>query len=238
MTEENQGGSQIEGEAQVNETGAEASQSLEQASVTEQSGAEVVSQAVTAEKPKVFTEAEVAEREARITSTLQTQTAEVQERLARLELQRQIDAIASAEQAAQGKDKQDVDNGIISEDEAVQRRNQRTQALRDQAQTAQLQQALREQTQQGEQLGRILMAHDLAKKYGVDPDKLLKDANIKTPMAMIQKATDLALADRDTKLRQLSSKSENFDKGQHAETTGAETYDESLKSRYPTMYPK
>ena len=83
------------------------------------------------------------------------------------------------------------------------------------------------------------MAHDLGTKYGVNPDTLLKDTSIKTPMQMIQKAADLALADRDTKLRALSSKAETFDKGQQAETTGTETtYEESLKARYPSMYQK
>ncbi len=241
MPDEIQEKSQVEGEAKVVEAGAETPQSTEP-TVTEQPGAETVSQEapvapkVEVASPKTYTEEEVKQREAQITSKLQAETAQAREHASKLALAQQVQALAQAEQQAQSKDQQEVTNGVITENEAAQRRDQRIHALQSQAQSARMQQALQAQAAQGEQLGRVLMAQDVAKEYGVDADVLLKDTTITTPLQMVQKAAKLALKARDAQLRALSAKPETFDKGPQTETTGPETYEQSLKARYPTMY--
>lgn len=232
---------QATGEAQVQPAGAEAPQSVEQAPVAEQPGAETETkpEAPAAVKPsKVYTEDEVRQRESGLTSKLQAETEQMRRYAGQMALAQEIQQLAQAEHQAQGKDQQEVANGVITETEAGQRKGQRIQALQSQAQVAQMQGVLRGQMAQGEQIGRITMAHDLATKYGINPERLLKDASIRTPMDMIQKATDLALADRDAKLRTFTVKSETFDKGAQGESTGPTSYEDSLRSRYPTMYPK
>jgi hypothetical protein len=210
-------------QAQV-ETTAEAP---EAGSESEQPGTEEkpsgTKEAITETKPgKSYSEEEVTRIKSEITSKLQGETEQYKKFAAQLAMQQQLAKMQAEEQQAASKDAQDVANGVIGQQEAEQRKTQRTEA-------SQLQQTLTQQKQQGEMLGRILMAQDLAKKYGIDSDTLLKDQALRTPTDMILKAADLAIKSREDKLREATAKPETYDKGPGAETGGGD--DSKLSAR-------
>lgn len=83
-----------------------------------------------------------------------------------------------AEAAAQVKDKSDIDEGLITEEEAAKRQQGRQSAI-------QMQPRL-------EQMGRMAAAQDFGERYGVNPFELLSDQTIRTPHQMDAKARQLA----------------------------------------------
>lgn len=155
---------------------------------------------------KTYTEEDVKKRESDLTSKLQAETATYRQYLARMAMQQQIQDAQAQENAAREKDKTDVEQGLITDQEAETRQSKRAEA-------AQIEYTLRAQRQQAEQLGRITLAHDLATEYGISAEELIKDASIKNPADMIRKAGKIALSERDEKLRAATVKPENYDKG-------------------------
>jgi hypothetical protein len=217
---------QVETTAEAPEAGSE-SQPAETQPEVEQPGTEEkpsgTKEAITETKPgKSYSEEEVTRIKSEITSKLQGETEQYKKFAAQLAMQQQLAKMQAEEQQAASKDAQDVANGVIGQQEAEQRKTQRTEA-------SQLQQTLTQQKQQGEMLGRILMAQDLAKKYGIDSDTLLKDQALRTPTDMILKAADLAIKSREDKLREATAKPETYDKGPGAETGGGD--DSKLSAR-------
>lgn len=236
--------SQVDGEAQVQTTGAETPQSSEQTPVAEQPGAETKTESTPAaaevktealKTPKVYTEDEVRQRESQITGKLQAETAQMRDYAAKLALQQQVQALVQAEQQAQNKDQQEIANGVITEQEAAQRKGQRIQTIQTQAEIQQMRQTLQQQRQVGEGNARILVAQQISKEYGVSFDSIV---NLPDPHAMEKAAWKLALKSKDEALRKATVKPESFDKGPQSEVPGAGDYEQSLKSRYPTMYQK
>ena len=232
---------QANGEVQVPVAGPVTAQSPEQAPVAEQPGAATKAESTPAAEvkpeapktPKVYTEDEVRQRESRIISTLQAETAQMRDHAARLELTQQIQALAQAEQQAQYKDQQEVTNGLITDQEAAQRKGQRMQHVQTQAELQKMQQTLQQQRQVGEANARILVAQKISQEYGIPFDSIVNEPD---PHSMEKAAWKMALKTRDEALRKATVKPESFDKGPQAETTGPDTYEQSLKSRYPTMY--
>ncbi len=234
---------QASGEAEVPVTGPVTVQSPEQAPVAEQPGAATKAESTPAAEvkpeapktPKVYTEDEVRQRESQITSTLQAETARMRDHAARLELAQQINALAQAEQQSQLRDQQEVTNGLITDQEAAQRKGQRFQHIQTQTELQNMQRTLQQQRQVGEGNARILVAQEISKQYGVPFETILKEPD---PHAMEKAAWKLVLKSKDEALRKVTTKPESFDKGAQAEPTGAGDYEQSLKSRYPSMYPK
>uniref|UniRef100_A0A6M3L5F0 Uncharacterized protein n=1 Tax=viral metagenome TaxID=1070528 RepID=A0A6M3L5F0_9ZZZZ len=232
MADEIQPKPQIEGQAESETDGVAVPQPVAETPETARPGAEKETQQVPlTTTPKTYTEKEVQEREAAITSKLQTETAHYQRMAAQMAMREQLGQIAKAEAEVDNKDRQDVDQGLITQQDADQRKVLRQQ-------TVQLQQHIREQSQQGEMLGRVTMAYDMGVKYGVNPELLVKDPNIRTPMQMVQRASELAMTARDARLRSLTAKPETFDKGPGVGTEESTSEELLLKKRYPTMYKK
>ena len=190
--------------------GVETPQAVTEPAGETQPGAETEPQTPAKSAPaKTYSEDEVR----KITSTSQAEAAQARQYMAQLAMQQQIGQLQAAEEAARVKDRADVDRGIITDTEARERAQTRYQHLVTQAQTAQGQAMLRQQEAQGEQLGRLIMAQDMAKEYGVSTDDLLKDRGTTTPMAMMKKASDLALKVAREQARMAGATLENFDRG-------------------------
>ncbi len=146
--------------------------------------------------------------------------AELRQGLARTYLQQQVAQAEALEARAQAVDKQAVDRGEISDTDAQQRANARFQAWQQRMAGQMQQQQMQQQMataqmvlQQADQFGRVLVAHDLAAKHGIDAKDLIGDKSLMTPEAMENKALRLALEKSKTS-------PETFDSGF---TTGATT---------------
>jgi len=212
--------SQVSEGAEGEAAGAEASQPAE-TEAAEQPGAEdKASQGTTAEinpkTGKTFTQDEVDRLISERTSKVQTEAAEAKRMAAQMVMERQIAAIEARENQAKAKDDQDLANGVISEDQARDRAQDRLNRARQQVTESQM-------NQRAEVIGRVIAANDIAKEYGIDADKLLKDESLKSPLDMVKKAAKLALDDRDARLRAVTAKPESYDKGPGA-SDGGDTF--------------
>lgn len=195
-------------------------------------GAEVQEAPITKAAPaKTYTQAELDAVQGQLMAAKDREIQQHKDALAQVAMREQIAQMQATEAQARAKDNADVEAGILTEPDAAARAQARLQTLQAQAQ-------LQAMNQQGEALARVVMAHDLAKEYGVDPDALAKDASLTSPLLMVRKAAALALKARDVELRILKAKPETFDKGPQAETTGQSSEEQRLRTRYPSMYPK
>jgi len=185
-----------------------------------QSGAEVEPSEPTAEPVKTYTEEEVAKREADVMSKAQAETEQYKKLAGQLTMQQELARLQAVEEKAQAKDAEAVAAGDITQDEADRKREKRQEI-------AQLEQTIRNQRQQAEQLGRITLASDLGEKYGIDPKLLLSDTSIKNPLEMYQKAADLAIKAAREEKREV--KPESFDAGPG--TGGAVEDDSNLSAK-------
>jgi hypothetical protein len=193
-----------------------------------------------AKTPRTYSEDEVKDQIAKLTSAKDTELQKHKNEVARLNMQQRINQLAAQERQAQDKDKQAVENGTITAEEAESRKQAR-------AETNRLSQVVEQLKPQAEQLGRIQLANDLAKsykdKYGVtiDPDVLIRDKDIKSPTEMMQRASELALTSKNEELKTLKKptpKPEVFDGGPGTNGGGVASEESRLKERYPSMYKK
>lgn len=207
--------------------------------------ADVQKEAVTEpQKPaapeKTYTQAELDKARAEATATKDREIAQHRQALAQVAMERQIEQIQAAEAIAQARDARALENGEITEEQAVERRQGRYAAVQkrfaDQQAARQSEQEIRREAEgvaamraEGTSLGRALAANDLAKEYGVDAKELLADASLTTPQLMENKALKIANA-------ALRAQPEKFDSGQPSGTSVSE--EQSLKARYPTMFKK
>jgi hypothetical protein len=230
---------QVESTVVVESNPGEATSQVSETAPIQQPGATGEQQPI-AKTPRTYTEDEVREREAKLTSAKDTELQKHKDELARLNMQQRINQLAAQERQAQAKDQQAVENGTITAEEAEARKQAR-------AETSRLSQVVDQLKPQAEQLGRIQMANDLAKtykdKYGVviDPDVLIKDKDIKSPTEMMQRASELALTSKNEELKTLKKpapKPEVFDGGPGTNGGGATSEESRLKERYPSMYKK
>jgi hypothetical protein len=165
------------------------------------------------EKPvikKAYSQEEVDRLISERTSTIQKETQEHKDRLARIEMERVIREAQQREQQAAEKDRRDIENGYITEDEAKERKR-----LRDELN--QLQETVKQQRTIGESQAKILaaqkMCEDYGKEYGVQikPDVLLTDPSLTSPYLMEKKLSEMVIK----AIREEAHKSnkETFDRG-------------------------
>jgi len=175
-------------------------------------------------KPRTYSEDEVR----KIQHDSDQQAAQLRQVLGRLSMQQQIQQLQQQEGQAQAQDRQEVEAGNITEQQAQQRSQQRIDYVR-------LQGVLNQQRTEGEQNARILVAQKISQEFGVPIESIIREPD---PYAMERKAAKLVIKQKDDEIRKAKSKPESFDKGPQSESTGPTSYEDSLKSRYPTMYPK
>ena len=191
---------------------------------------------------KTYTQAEWNVMQAQITSAKDREIQESRSALARIAMQQELARAQAIEDQAKAQDQADVEAGVITEHDA----RQRVVARQTQQQT---QQSVAEMQAQGEALGCVLMAQQMGADYGIPAEQLLdgmmeKDAMGRpvvkgTPAQMAQKAAGILRKQRDEAVRKASAKTETYDKGPQAEKVGdSDSYEQSLRSRYPSMYPK
>ena len=202
-------------------------QPAEEAPVAEKPGEEAL--VTPTPTPPTFTAEQVGQREAQLTSKLQAETARLQRQLAESAMQQEIEGLVREEQRLQVKDQQDVADGRLSEAEAEQRKGQRVEAVRARFHGAALAQRQAQLDAQGELQGRVLMAQDLGRKYGVDPDVLIRDTTITNQTQMLQKAFDLHIAVKDAQLRAARLHPETFDRGPSGEPVRGSNADRVIK---------
>jgi len=158
------------------------------------------------QKTKSFTQDEVDKIISERTSTIQKETQRWRDTATRLTMENQLATLQAQERQAQVKDTQDVENGVLTQQEAEQRKQARQEL-------ANMQVTLRQQREQGEATARILAAQDIAKQYGVNPEELIKDLTLQNPLMMVQQAAKLALDAKNEELRKVKAQPEKFDKG-------------------------
>ncbi len=156
------------------------------------------------------------------TARMRKDADDAQKQAASIRMQQQIERAQAEETRAKAKDKQDVDNGLISEEQAGQRAQERQRS-------EQIRQTLRQQEAAADSLGRVMLAEELVKEYkesGVDLDRdtLVNDKSLTDPTLMIRKAANLAIASLKAQLKEATAKPESFDKGPGTSTGGEDSF--------------
>jgi len=181
--------------------------------------------------PKTFTEEEVTEREAKITSDLQKQKAEAEGQLNRLRYEEQIRQVQQAEAAALAQDREQAEQGYIGED-VVQQRQQARQATKQLVEQAQgLHGVVQQLRTEGEMLSMVTtiyhVAKEAAKEDGLSEfqtielfDQLMKEGKYSSPDQVRGKVATLRLKKVKEALRAASIIPENFDHGAGASNSG------------------
>lgn len=191
---------------QAPQSGSESNQTAAVPAAVEQSGDETETSAeitTAAAKPaRTYTEQDIQA----IQSTKDIEIRQRDEILNRLAMEQHIQQLRSQEETARNKDKQLVETGAITEDDAHIRARAREE-------TSQMGQTLTAQRQQAEVLGRLQAGYDLGIKYGIDPQTLINDTSIKTYPQMLEKASDLGHQILKEKLRTATAHPETFDQG-------------------------
>ena len=164
------------------------------------------------------------------TSESRKQEAQWRKQAYDLALRQQAAEMRQQEQAEQSRDRAAVESGVISEQEAATKAQQRQFIRQQQQEMAQTRQLNEQLTQQASELGRVRCAHDMAeaaidvlKKSGLSDiterdtlvmsETLAKDKTLQTPDSMRAKAFELANKKLSDKLRAANIKPESFDKG-------------------------
>lgn len=167
---------------------------------------------------KTYTEEEVRQREAQITSKAQAETAQYRKYAEQVALRQQKEEAEAKERLAAAKDSEAVERGIITQDEAEEKKAAR-------AEIAQLQFERQQQRAQQEAEARIaaipLILRDFEPVFGVklNPEDFLGDTNIRGPADIILKGLLLANTQLKAQLKAATAKSETFDKGPGAGST-------------------
>ena len=180
-------------------------------------------------KPKrTYTEDEWAKRE----SEKDKEAAALRQALAQINMQGQISEAERLEKEASKKDKESVEQGLITAEDAKEREQVRKER-------AQLYFATLKLKGEQEDIAKTKVAQTIAQKYGISAEELLSDKEVKSPVDMVEKAASLAqkkLTERletlEGELKAFKEGEQKFDRGQQ----GGMTQEKSLKSRYPSMY--
>ena len=182
---------------------------------------------------KTYTEAELTQ----ITSRLQADAAQHKQYAQRLAFEQQMAQVQAQEQQFVAKDAQAVEQGIITQEEADQKKAAR-------AEIAQLQYAAQYQRAQAEESARVIVIDGLLKGFERDfgmklnPDDFLGDKQLRTPDAVKQKALTIINTQLKAQLKAATVKTEHFDQGPGAGVPGPTSEQQKLKDRYPTMFSK
>ena len=169
-------------------------------------GAEQVPQETPA---RVYTQDEWSKRE----SVKDKEVAELRERVARQNMEYEVNQARIAEEQARKKDWQEVADGDITPDEANQRVQKRYFENIQRIQSQQQQVAAQQLLTRAEQAGKLVAAHEYGAKYGVDPKELLGSRFVADPQSMEELAR--ILGERNKAMSRLPQDSnERFDSGQ------------------------
>ena len=151
---------------------------------------------------------------AAIQAAKDTENEKLRQALFQYALNEEIRRAQAEEDQHASRDQQMVSEGQLTLQEATQRSQERTaerqRQIQSQQEQAQVEQQSRQIQAKGEEIGRVLAAQDFGKKYGVDPEVLIKDTSITTPELMEVKARSMQLDAREAKLKG----HESFDRGQ------------------------
>jgi len=196
--------------AQAEVTSAETQPGTTEPQVVEPSTEVRSDQATEPQKERVYSAKEWQEREA----ARDREIAGHRQVIAQLALRQQIAQTQAQENQAAAKDNAAVERGEITEQDAQQRQQQRAETLQFQEQQHQAREVTQRVLVQGEAVGRILAANDLAKEYGVDAAVLVADKAITNYDQMEAKAAKLAL-------RKAKTSGETFDSGHVGGASGA-----------------
>lgn len=225
------------------EAGAETPQSTPAPAEDAQPGAEPKAEVTTegakpaAKSGKVYTEEEVRARENSISAKLQKEAEGYRAANEQLLMERQLVAMQAQEHQAQAKDRQDIDAGVITEEQAGT--NQRMRA--EQAQLLSLRRQVRGEAESNARVIVIKnIVADLNKEYDVSLNEgdFLGDNTLVSPDLVTNKALKLINARLKSDLRATKLKSEEFDKGPGEGKPGSATEEQNLRARYPTMFHK
>lgn len=140
---------------------------------------------------RTYTQEEWSKRE----SAKDQEAAQLRDALARQAMQSEITKAQQVEATAQAKDRQDVEEGTITQDEASRRSQARAVQRQTEMNILRQQQVASQMYQQTEMYGRVLAAQDFGKQYGLNDEQvkeILTDMELRTPDAMRAKAADLA----------------------------------------------
>lgn len=189
--------------------GSESNQTVAVPAVGEQPGvedvlsSEIPTQPAAPAKPaRTYTEQDIQA----IQSAKDIEIRQRDEILNNLAMEQHIRQLQAKEQAAQNSDKQAIETGTMTTEDAQERAKARYEKL-------QLDQTLNVQRGQAEALGRLQAGYDLGIKYGIDPQTLINDQKIKTYPQMLEKATELGYQILKDRLRTATAKTESFDRG-------------------------
>ena len=163
---------------------------------------------------RVFTEAEVRDREAAITAKLDKEVASHKAALEKTRVDQMIGAMVNKENQARAKDQREVDEGSITQEEAGQRQTLRNETARVYFERQQLEQDKAEVNQYLMAAGRHAFVSDVAKEFGVDAEALLTDSSLTDREKVLRKAFHLSQAKRKAQ----ETKPEVWDRGPSGST--------------------
>ena len=183
-----------------------------------QPGAETTEEPQAVEEPKkpaerTYTQAEWSARESAKDKEIAGYRRDIQTREQDAQRQKEV----AAEQQARTVDARAVDDGEITQQEAVHRQQRREQTVSEQQAFGQLQQTNREMAANLEARGRVIAAMDFAEEFGVDMQALLDDESSLTDFNLMRsKARELQLDKREAN----QPGTESFDTSQRSRTAG------------------
>ncbi len=193
-------------------------------------------------KPRQYTEEEYR----RLQAVADSQVAQRDAALQQLLLRQQIAQYQQQETQVEAADRAQVEQGLIPEQEVAQRKNLRLQTAQQQAQLAQLAQINQGLAFQGESLGYVVAASDIsaeiAKEENLEPadlmelfKELVSGKKVGTVGEMRAKAERFMRMRAKEATKKAMAISETFDRGP---SKGLDSEEQSLKTRYPTMFRK
>ncbi|MFA5377189.1 MAG: hypothetical protein WC455_15670 [Dehalococcoidia bacterium] len=167
-------------------------------------------------KPKLYTEEEVRQREADITSKQQQQTEQWRRQALQQAMQQEIAKAQEAERQATAKDAEDVQTGVITQSDADRRQRIRQSTAEAEARLNQMRQQDAELTAKSNVAAKAVMAQEMGKEFELsdeDVKALITDKAITTPEMMIRRAAKLSQDNLKTQLQKAKVQPETFDKG-------------------------
>ena len=184
-----------------------------------QPGAE---QQAVAPKERTYTQAEWSARE----SAKDKENAQLRRQLIERDAREHQNQVVMAEREARAADARAVEDGEITEAEAATRTQRRGQYAREESQRQRERGAHQQMLAQGEQVGRVLAANDLATEFGLKVDDLMKDDDLSNYTEMREKAWQLY----KTKMDADKKGTEKFDSAQVTPSKGAKSYIDRLRT--------
>ena len=163
---------------------------------------------------KALTQEEWSKREAAILSAKDREIEGYRQREFEQATRQWQTQLQNAEVQAQARDKAEVDEGVITLNEAERRRRSRVAWQQQLLQIDVQRQAAEKVMAEAEQYGRVLAARDFGQTYGVKPEELLKDKSLTSPAQMEARAASLALEKAKAELKKMSQLPQHFDQGQ------------------------